>query len=87
MEQFPGLVLLGAAVVIQGKYSAITLPGRQPEIDGGLATVAPDLQYRAEGQSRDSTAIQGLSLVLGEETLDVIMQVVSLDLTEETEIN
>ena len=42
-----GLVFLGAAVVVDGDDQLAGGAGRGGEVDGGLAAVAADLEYRA----------------------------------------
>ena len=61
------LVLLGAAVVVDGEHDAADLAGRGAEIDGGLAAVAADLEHRADREPLTGEAMEGQPLVVGHE--------------------
>ena len=64
-----GLVLLRAAVVVDGEDRAADLAGRRAEVDRGLAAVGADLERRAVGESLAGVAVQQQPLVLGHEAL------------------
>ena len=65
----PGLVLLRAAVVVDGEDRAADLPGGRAEPDRRLAAVGADLQRRAVRQPLARPPVQQLALVLGHEAL------------------
>ena len=65
-----GLVLLRAAVVVDGEDRAAGLARGRAEVDRGLAAVGADLQHRARaGAARSADAVQQQPLVLGHEPL------------------
>ena len=67
----PGLVLLRAAVVVDGEDGAADLAGGGAEVDRGLAAVGADLERRAVRQPLAGVAVQQQALVLGHEALRV----------------
>ena len=64
-----GLVLLRAAVVVDGEDGAAHLAGRRAEVDRGLAAVGADLERRPVGQPLAGVAVQQQALVVGHEAL------------------
>src|SRR4051794_34533260 len=69
---FPtGLVLLGAAVVVDGEQHGAGGSGRGAQVDGRLAAVGADFEQRAEagGASRLTGLVQRHAFVLGHEAL------------------
>ena len=66
-----GLVLLRAAVVVDGEDGPAHLAGRGAEVDRGLAAVGADLERRAVREPLAGPAVQQQPLVLGHEPLRV----------------
>ncbi len=66
-----GLVLLRAAVVVDGEHGAADLARGRAEVDRGLAAVGADLEDRAAGESLTGQAVQQQALVLRHEPLRV----------------
>ena len=66
------LVLLRAPMVVQRKDRGVALLAGQAQVDGGLAAVAADFQYRTARTGLQGVLVKGLGLVLGEEALEVV---------------
>ena len=64
-----GLVLLRAAVVVDGEHRAAHLARGRAEVDRRLAAVGPDLERRPVGEPLPRPAVQQQPLVLGHEPL------------------
>ena len=63
-----GLVLLGAAVVIDGEQHGVALTCGSTEVHGRLPAVRPDLEQRSHRGTFEPRRVQCETLVVGHET-------------------
>src|ERR1700712_1597967 len=84
-----GLVLLGAAVVVERENGASRCPRSGAQPDRGLATVGAYLQGRPVAEVGQRRAVQEIALVLGHEPLGStgVLQEVGRHLTHAWERN